>query len=237
MNMVPRMMTSTPSATRGRPGGDESRARMISAAARMFAERSFDGVTVREIAKAADVNVAAVSYHFGGKRGLYVAALEQLLEEMRSVGGPAIRHIDALFEGDPPDRQALGEAACFVVRHILTTMLSGDLAPWVTQTVLREFQNPTPDYRPMLDERVLPLHQAVGRLTAAALHLPADDPMTALAAHGVMGQIMVFAAARRVVQEELGWAEITQDRLESIIVAATVGVVGALRLSDVLEVR
>ena len=48
-------------------------------------------------------------------------------------------------------------------------MLSGDLEPWVTQTVLREFQNPTTDYRPMLDERVLPLHKAMGKLTAASL--------------------------------------------------------------------
>ena len=47
-------------AARGRPGGDESRARMIAASARMFAERSFDGVSVREIANAADVNVSAV---------------------------------------------------------------------------------------------------------------------------------------------------------------------------------
>lgn len=237
MNMIPEIIVAAPSASRGRPGGDESRARMTSAAARMFAERSFDGVSVRELAKAADVNVAAISYHFGGKRGLYVAALEQLLEEMRPVGGPVIQYIDTLFAGASPDRKMLGEAARFTVRHILTTMLSGDLAPWVTQTMLREFQSPTPDYRPMLDERVLPLHRAIGRLAGAALGLPADDSAAALAAHGIMGQIMVFAAARRVVQEELGWTEITPERLESVIQAANTGVLGALRLSDHLEVR
>jgi AcrR family transcriptional regulator len=217
-------------AARGRPGGDESRARMIAAAARMFAERSFDGVSVREIAQAADVNVSAVSYHFGGKRGLYIAALEQLLEEMRPVGGPVIERIEGILGDKQPGRNEIKATAVFTVRHILTAMLSGDLEPWVTQTVLREFQSPTTDYRPMLDERVLPLHKAVGKLTAASLGTDANAPATVLAAHGVMGQIMVFAAARRVVQEELGWREINADQLESIIEAATSGVLGALGL-------
>ena len=230
MNIVVAQEPST--AARGRPGGDESRARMIAASARMFAERSFDGVSVREIANAADVNVSAVSYHFGGKRGLYIAALEQLLEEMRPVGGPVIERIEAAMADGTPSVPALRDVACFVVRHILTKMLSGDLEPWVTQTVLREFQNPTTDYRPMLDERVLPLHKAMGKLTAASLGTKLDAPATVLAAHGVMGQIMVFAAARRVVQEELGWREIETAELETIIEAATRGVLGALGLKS-----
>jgi len=41
---------------------------------------------------------------------------------------------------------------------------------------------------------------------------------------------MVFAAARRVVQEELGWREIETAELETIIEAATRGVLGALGL-------
>lgn len=231
------VLKDPPNTIRGRSGGDESRARMIAASARMFAERSFDGVSVREIAQAAEVNVSAVSYHFGGKRGLYIAALEQLLEEMRPVGGPVIERIEAVMADSQPGAEALTDAASFTVRHILTTMLSGDLETWVTQTVLREFQNPTPDYRPMLDERVLPLHKAVGKLTAACLGTDVDAPATVLPAHGVMGQIMVFAAARRVVQEELGWREIEPDQLEAIIEAATRGVLGTLGLKSDLEAR
>lgn len=233
MNKVTAQETS--SAARGRPGGHKSRARMIAASSGMFAERSFDGVSVREIAHAADVNVSAVSYHFGGKRGLYIAALEQLLEEMRPVGGPVIEHIEAVISDEAPSASALRDVACFVVRHILSKMLSGDLEPWVTQTVLREFQNPTPDYRPMLDERVLPLHKAIGKLTAASLGTEVDAPATVLAAHGVMGQIMVFAAMRRVVQEELGWRVIEPAQLETIIEAATRGVLGALGLKSDIE--
>lgn len=214
-----------------RPRSDEVRERMIDVAARLFASRGYEGVSVRAIANAAGANVAAVSYHFGGKRGLYLAALERLMEEMRPIGGPVIERIDAAFEAGPPDRAALAGLAEFVVRHILQTMLAGDMPPWAQQTVLREFQEPTPDYRPMLDERVLPLHRAIRRLAAACLQIPADSEAAVIAAHAVMGQIMVFAAARTVALEELGWPDFAAGRAGHVIAAAVPAVLGALRLS------
>ncbi len=199
----------------------DSRARQIAAAAPLFASRGYSGVTVRELAKAADVNVAAISYHFGGKRGLYLAALERLMEEMRPVGGPVIQLIDDAFADGAPDRGTLAEIADAVVRHILTTMLSGGVPPWVTQTVLREFQEPTPDYRPMFDERVLPLHRAIRRLTSAALGLDPEGRDAVLASHAAMGQVMVFAAARSVILEELDLRDFGPDDVERVIVMAS----------------
>jgi len=44
--------------------------RLVAAAERLFAERGFNGVSVREIAAAAAVNPASVGYYFRGKEGL-----------------------------------------------------------------------------------------------------------------------------------------------------------------------
>lgn len=53
-----------------------TRERILSAAARLFAERGMEGVGLREITAEAGVNLAAVNYHFGTKIGL----LEELFE-------------------------------------------------------------------------------------------------------------------------------------------------------------
>ena len=45
-------------------------------AARLFADRGFAPVTVRDICRRARANVAAVNYHFGGKHGLYTAVMQ-----------------------------------------------------------------------------------------------------------------------------------------------------------------
>src|SRR6185503_1763624 len=60
----------------------ETRERLIESATRLFAERGFGKVTVREICKAARANVAAVNYHFGGKTGLYDEVVQSAIRTM-----------------------------------------------------------------------------------------------------------------------------------------------------------
>jgi len=58
-----------------RPGGADTRASLLDAARVVFAERGFDGATVRVIADRAGVDPAMVNHWFGGKQSLFVAAL------------------------------------------------------------------------------------------------------------------------------------------------------------------
>jgi TetR/AcrR family transcriptional regulator len=51
--------------------------KLIDAATPLFARKGFAAVSVRELAVAAGVNIAAVSYYFRGKEGLYQAVLEE----------------------------------------------------------------------------------------------------------------------------------------------------------------
>src|SRR4051812_34424604 len=57
-------------ALRDAPGA-ATRARIFEVAERLFSERGFSGVSVREIVTAAEVNVAAIHYHFGSKESLF----------------------------------------------------------------------------------------------------------------------------------------------------------------------
>ncbi len=56
----------------------DTRDRLISAAKCLFAEKGFNGTTVKELAEKAQVNISLVSYHFHGKEGLFRACLEQI---------------------------------------------------------------------------------------------------------------------------------------------------------------
>lgn len=48
------------------------RDRLLDAAEQLFAERGFDGTSIRDLAAAAECNIASVNYYFGGKENLYV---------------------------------------------------------------------------------------------------------------------------------------------------------------------
>ena len=78
------MKTTTEPAGREKEKRDPGATRqaLMKAGSELFSERGFDGVPLEDLARQAGVNKALVSYHFGGKRGLYVAILESAFAAM-----------------------------------------------------------------------------------------------------------------------------------------------------------
>src|SRR5262245_39400006 len=54
-----------------------TRQALLDAGRTVISERGYDGARVDEIARRAGVNKAMISYHFGGKQGLYNAILSE----------------------------------------------------------------------------------------------------------------------------------------------------------------
>ena len=59
-----------------RPGGGDTRAEILEAARAEFAAHGYDGTSLRAVARAADVDPALVHRFFGGKPGLFGAAMD-----------------------------------------------------------------------------------------------------------------------------------------------------------------
>jgi len=113
---------------------DQTRSAILVAAERLYAERGFGDVTLRDIVAAANVNLAAVNYHFGSKDELIaelfvtrsLATNRERLRELKAVeeegGGRA--SIEAVLRAlvGPPLRGCLGPessrsaAARFMIR-------------------------------------------------------------------------------------------------------------------------
>jgi AcrR family transcriptional regulator len=96
--------------------GAATRTDLIAAARKLFGQRGFDGTSVRAITKAAGANLGSVTYHFGSKRALYAAVLEEGLRPISArvraaatSGGTALermlRVVEAYFDhlGAHPD--------------------------------------------------------------------------------------------------------------------------------------
>ncbi len=87
------MTTPTKVETRRRDSAD-SRQRLLDAARELFAERGYDGTTVRELGRRAGVDPTMIARYFGGKSALY-------LESLRPDGRPA--RVDPLDVTDPDE--------------------------------------------------------------------------------------------------------------------------------------
>jgi len=82
----------------------ERRRAVLSAASRVFAERSFRGATTAEIARAAGVSEPILYRHFGSKTELFLACLDDVWTQLRDL-------LDEAVSSAPDPRAAMGAAA------------------------------------------------------------------------------------------------------------------------------
>jgi AcrR family transcriptional regulator len=77
---------------------DQTKFRILSAAAKLFDIQGYNGTSVRQIAEEAQVNLALISYHFQGKQGV----LEVLISTYFETLFRRLEELEAELEGQPP---------------------------------------------------------------------------------------------------------------------------------------
>ena len=87
-----------------------TRERILDAAERLFAERGYDGASLRAITGQARVNLAAVNYHFRSKRALMRAVFARRLEPLNQKRLALLETCMAARANGPPDLERLVEA-------------------------------------------------------------------------------------------------------------------------------
>ena len=154
----------------------ETRDRLLSAAARLFASRGFKRVTVRDICRNARANVAAVNYHFGDKLGLYREVLQTAVNTMRSTLEVAQK------AGEHGDAEARLRAYIFVyLERVLGSAPDG----WIHRLMARELVDPTPALDLIVQRAIRPRMVYLSTLVGELLARPIDDLTVMRCAHSI----------------------------------------------------
>lgn len=207
-----------------RDRGAETRARLIEAALDVFGRFGFEGATTRQIAKEADANLAAIVYHFGSKEALHKAVAEYIVDQTRSLVGPA------LAEASGPEATATPDAARAALLQVLGTyidvILGTDEAERWARFIVREQLQPTEAFDVIYDF-MGGSHVLGTRLVATILDRSEDDEVVKLKVFTIMGQIMVFKVAQELVLRRMGWTMVGPEQRNEIkrIVFAQVKVI------------
>ena len=179
-------------------------ARLLDTAVDQFGRLGFEGASTREIARASGTAMSSITYHFGGKHGLYLAAAEHIAHCIAEVQGPVVARALELSGGA---REQAIEGVLTALDSFAAMMLRPESAAWA-RFITREQQEPTEAFERLYQGLFAPVSGMFVKLVAIAR--PDLDPQEVRAtAILLFGQAMILRAGRATVMRMLG-----TDRLD-----------------------
>ena len=167
---------------------------LLDTAIDQFGRYGFDGASTREIARASGTAMSSITYHFGGKQGLYLAAAEHIAASIRALQSETAAR--AVAQGRESPQAATG-ALADLLDGLAQMMLRPETEAW-SRFIIREQQFPTEAFDLLFARAMQPILAAFIELIG---HVRPDLPRREAVAMAILlfGQAMVLRAGRAAV--------------------------------------
>ncbi len=162
----------------------ETRRRLLDTAAQLFSTHGFKRVTVREICREAEANVAAVNYHFGDKLGLYTEVVRMAIEAIRGTSELSMQ----AAEGAGAEEKLRS-----FIRIFLRRLVGSGRDSWIHKLMSREMADPTPALDLVVEQAIKPRLAYVGGIVADLMGCAPDDPRVMHVVASIQGQCLLYA--------------------------------------------
>ena len=178
--------------------------RLLDTAIEQFGRQGLEGASTRAIAAAAKTAMSSITYHYGGKEGLYLAAAQRIGEQISARFASTMA---AAADPDSLNADAAVEQVIVLADAFLSMMLSPVSAPWA-RFIVREQMEPTEAFEVLWSEFMSRLSGHFVKLVLRAGNgrwKPAEARVRAVA---LVGQILVFRVSRATALRMTGWDDI-----------------------------
>jgi AcrR family transcriptional regulator len=181
-------------------------ATLLDTAIDQFGRLGFEGASTRDIARASGTAMSSITYHFGGKQGLYLAAAEHIAASVRALQGENVaRAVAAGHES----REAAMEALATILDGLAQMMLRPETESW-SRFIIREQQFPTEAFDVLFAKAMQPILEAFIELIGRARPDLARREAVAMAIL-LFGQAIVLRAGRAAVCRALQVEQIDDE--------------------------
>lgn len=185
---------------------DTTRDRILDAAGQMFAERGFEGTTVRDICQAAGANVAAVNYHFGDKERLYIAAVVDA--HRWRLDRATLPNWDATTR---PQEKLAGFIRTFFLR-----IFGGPDDTWRTRLVMREIMNPSAACAEIAQSNIRPQFEILQGILRELLPSDTSDEDLHFTAFSIVGQCLFYFVANPIIRNLVHGSEYAKYDIDKL---------------------
>lgn len=187
--------------------------RLLDTAVDQFGRFGPDSASTRAIAAAAGTAMSSITYHFGGKEGLYLAAAKHIASCVQERLEEPLGRSRATAAKDGPD--AATEALLAVVDGFVALMTAPESTPWA-RFIVREQMAPSAAFDIIYAEIIEGLATYVTGLLLRIGGAGIDEHGARLKALTLFGQILVFRVAHATVLRLTGWKDIAPAQADEV---------------------
>ncbi len=177
---------------------------MLEAGIEPFARLGPDGISTRDLAKAAGVNSAAIAYYFGGKENYYCEVVNHIIRTCTRPIFELVGEVMIELKRCRGDRKAAGRLLVDLVRAVIEVVTLNPRTRVVPGIFAREQLYPTKAFDIIYNEAILKMETALSELVAAATGSKPTAPEVIVKAHALIGQVMVFNVGADILRIRLG---------------------------------
>lgn len=179
---------------------------LLQTAIDQFGKSGFDGASTRAIASASGTAMSSITYHYGGKEGLYLAAADHIAESLSERMGPVLARAR---ERAIASRRDAVEALLIILDGLAAMMLSPDSEPWA-RFIIREQQQPTEAFERLYLGAMRDVTETFVALVRGA-RPDLDDFEARATSIFLYGHALTLRAGRASVQRVLGCEALDDD--------------------------
>lgn len=179
--------------------------RLVDAAGKLFADRPFDAVSTRELAKSARVNLSAISYHFGSKEGLYEACFEELVAELAPIRTGLAAYLGMAVSRAENDPHKQGEMVATLTGMFIDTITSNEMPRWRMRLMIRELQQSGRCFDKIMTGHIDIVHDLIGRMVGSITKRPENSAEVKIMTHSIIGMFLQYGLSEAVLSRRMGW--------------------------------
>ncbi len=173
----------------------DTRARLLTAACEVFAERGYKNATVAEICETAEANIASINYYFGGKESLYDEVWRHAFE-LSSSTYP--------LDANLPDHPQLEDYLYSYANAILHRIFDNGAAGFFPKLLRQEMAFPTLALDRITKNVIYPQSRFLGDQVHRKLEGQIPDEDIRRCIHSIIGQCAFYNFATPIRNQVVG---------------------------------
>lgn len=183
----------------------DSKSKLLLSAFEEFAKNGFWGASTRDIAAKANINISSILYYFGGKRGIYTAALKKIVDTVNNMTAELTTRYQKVIE--TKDSVAARNLLKEMLEQFLFLLCNQDVSADLKKVFLSEYSSPTEEFKILYDDLIRPVHDRMANLLNFASNGKIAIKDCYFYIVPLFSQLFVFASRKNSICNMMEWPD------------------------------